>query len=78
MDRQQQASQVIQPYFESAIRHCIATGIPMDDAVSVLLQMCCGAMKGALPADTTAREMLRLRDEIFAELTLCADRCTKQ
>lgn len=66
---------VIGGYFESALRHCLAIGIPLETAACTMVAISCGAAKGILPADAARREILRLRDEMYAEMTLAADRC---
>jgi hypothetical protein len=61
--------------WDLALRDCLAEGVTAGDAVGFLLQCNAGALKGLIGASATAKEILRLRDEVWAEMTLLADRC---
>lgn len=68
-------SRIIQEHWEVALRKCVEAGIHPEEATLAMIEISCGCLKGALGGKAAKAEIIRIRDEIFAELTLAADRC---
>jgi hypothetical protein len=61
--------------WDLAVKDCLAEGLTLGETLGLLLQFNAGAMKGLVGGSASRKEILRLRDEIWSEFTLLADRC---
>lgn len=61
--------------YKAAFLGCIEDGMSAEEAASALLEFSCGGVKGAMGAAPASKVILKVRDDIWAELTLAAERC---
>lgn len=69
------AARRCRPHLETAFQRSVEHGIDPDKVALVMLQFSCGALKGVLPPVLARSHILKVRDDLWAELTLMADRC---
>lgn len=74
-DDYDRASERVQARWEAALQGCIDDGVPIETASWILVQLSCGALKGAADPGSAKEAVLKARDDIWAELTLISERC---
>ena len=75
-DDYERATELGQARWAAAVQGCISDGVPLETASWILVQLSCGALKDAAGPGAAKIAVLRLRDEISAELTLLSERCS--
>ncbi len=74
-DFTERQSMIVAQHWETALKACVADGVPVDFALRTLAECSYGGLKGVAGSEASKKEILRIRDDIWAELTLLADRC---
>jgi hypothetical protein len=74
-DDYERAVDRVQARWASAMQGCIDDGVPLETASWILVQISCGALKGTVGHGAAKDAILKVRDDIWAELTLLSERC---
>jgi hypothetical protein len=63
----------IYDHWAACLKACLAEGIPPGDAVPALLHLSGGCLKGFVGPEAGRKEILKLRDDIYREMTRLAN-----